>query len=300
MELRHLRYFVAIAEEGSFTQAAEKRLHTAQPSLSRQIRDLEATLGLQLIIRNPRGMELTPAGQAFLDHARTILGQVEAAIDATRRAARPTRTSFTVGFLTGHEIGWLPKVLEILREELQRTELIIHSASSPELMRALIQGNMDIAFLRPDSTVPELEFRHLVEEDLFALLPANHRLAKRKAIRAEDLRGETFISFPATYSPMLRRVIDDYLLRSGVHLTPAHEAETLPMVISLSLSTGGVTFLPAYMARLLPPAVVARPLRGKPPTIPLALAHSKSNGSSLLAYFLSQAGGSFSPHHGPP
>lgn len=201
MELRHLRYFVAIAEEGSFTQAAEKRLHTAQPSLSRQIRDLEATLGLQLIIRNPRGMELTPAGQAFLGHARTILGQVEAAIDATRRAARPTRTSFTVGFLTGHEIGWLPKVLEILREELQRTELIIHSASSPELMRALIQGNMDIAFLRPDSTVPELEFRHLVEEDLFALLPANHRLAKRKAIRAEDLRGETFISFPANVLP---------------------------------------------------------------------------------------------------
>jgi LysR family hca operon transcriptional activator len=291
MELRHLRYFVAIAEEGSFTQAAEKRLHTAQPSLSRQIRDLEATLGLQLIIRNPRGMELTPAGQVFLDHARTILAQVETAIDAARRVARPPKASFTIGFLTGHEIGWLPKVLEILREELERTELIIHSASSPELMQALIQGSMDIAFLRPDRTMLELEFRDLIEEDLFALLPADHRLARRKAIRAEDFRGETFISFPATYSPMLRQIIDDYLMRSGVHLTPAHEAETLPMVISLSLSTGGVTFLPAYMERLLPPSVVARPLRGKPPTIPLALGHNKSNGSSLLARFLSRADG---------
>ena len=291
MELRHLRYFVAIAEEGSFTQAAEKRLHTAQPSLSRQIRDLEARLGLQLIIRNPRGMELTPAGRVFLDHARTILAQVETAIDATRRVARPAKASFIVGFLTGHELGWLPKVLEILGDELQRTELTIHSASSPELMRALIQGNMDIAFLRPDSTVSELEFRHLVEEDLFALLPADHRLVKRKAIRAEDLRGETFISFPATYSPMLRQVIDGYLMRSGVHLTPMHEAETLPMVISLALSTGGVTLLPAYMERLLPPSVVARSLRGKPPTIPLALGHSKGNGSTLLARFLAQANG---------
>ncbi len=236
-------------------------------------------------------MELTPAGQVFLDHARTILAQIETAIDAARRVARPAKASFTVGFLTGHEIGWLPKVLEILREELERTELIIHSASSPELMQALIYGNMDVAFLRPDGTVPELEFRHLVDEDLFALLPAGHRLVKRRAIRAEDLRGETFISFSATYSPMLRHVIDGYLMRSGVHLMPAHEAETLPMVISLALSTGGVTFLPAYMARLLPPSVVARPLRGKPPTIPLALGRSKSNGSSLLARFLTKAGG---------
>ncbi|MEA2776417.1 MAG: LysR family transcriptional regulator, hca operon transcriptional activator [Acetobacteraceae bacterium] len=291
MELRHLRYFVAIAEEGSFTQAAEKRLHTAQPSLSRQIRDLEATLGLQLIIRNPRGMELTPAGQVFLDHARTILAQVETAIDAARRVAGPAKASFTVGFLTGHEIGWLPKVLEILREELERTELIIHSASSPDLMQALIHRTMDVAFLRPDRTVAELEFRHLVEEDLFALLPAGHRLVKCKAIRAEDLRGETFISFSATYSPVLRHVIDDYLMRSGVHLTPAHEAETLPMVISLALSTGGVTFLPGYMERLLPPSVVARPLRGKPPTIPLTLGYSKSNGSPLLAHFLAKADG---------
>jgi LysR family transcriptional regulator, hca operon transcriptional activator len=291
MELRHLRYFVAIAEEGSFTQAAEKRLHTAQPSLSRQIRDLEAALGLQLIVRNPRGMELTPAGEVFLDHARTILAQVETAIDAARRVARPVKASFTVGFLTGHEIGWLPKVLEILQGELERTELIVHSASSPDLMQALIHGIMDVAFLRPDRTVPELEFRHLVDEDLFALLPAGHRLVKRKAIRAEDLRGESFISFSATYSPVLRHVIDDYLTRSGVHLTPAHEAETLPMVISLALSTGGVTFLPAYMERLLPPSVVARPLRGKPPKIPLALGYSKSNGSSLLGHFLAMADG---------
>src|SRR4249919_3428730 len=103
MELRHLRYFIAVAEEGSFTQAAEKRLHTAQPSLSRQIRDLETILHVRLIIRGPRGLSLTPAGQIFLEHARLILSQADAAIEAARRAHKPTKTRFTVGFLTGHE-----------------------------------------------------------------------------------------------------------------------------------------------------------------------------------------------------
>ena len=101
MELRHLRYFVAVAEEGSLTLAADRRLHTAQPSLSRQIRDLEAEVGVQLLIRSPRGIELTAAGRAFLDHARLALSQVEAAGEAARRAAYPAKRSFVIGFLTG-------------------------------------------------------------------------------------------------------------------------------------------------------------------------------------------------------
>jgi len=100
MELRHLRYFVAVAEEGSLTLAAEKRLHTAQPSLSRQIRDLEYEVGVQLMIRSVHGIELTPAGRAFLDHARLALTQAEAATEAARRAAQPPRTLFAIGFLT--------------------------------------------------------------------------------------------------------------------------------------------------------------------------------------------------------
>lgn len=289
MELRHLRYFVAIAEAGSFTQAAEKRLHTAQPSLSRQIRDLEAGLNVQLMIRGPRGMELTPAGLVFLDHARLILSQVDAATQAARQAARSAKVPFTVGFLTGHEIGWLPKVLEIVYDKLETTELIVHSASSPQLVRALTHGRMDVAFLRPDRQARELAFKPLIEEALFVLMPTGHRLAKRKAVRVEELRDEPFISISARYAPALRQVIDDYVMRSGMDLVPAHEAETLPMVISLSLSTDGVAFLPAYMKRLLPPSVVGRPLHGKPPTITLALGYSKSNPSSLLKYFLSKA-----------
>src|ERR1700723_308741 len=109
MELRHLRYFIAVAEEGSLTVAAEKRLNTAQPSLSRQMRDLEHQVGVPLMNRSARGVELTAAGRAFLDHARLALPQAEAAVEAARRAAEPLKPAFALGFLTGKEIYWLPK-----------------------------------------------------------------------------------------------------------------------------------------------------------------------------------------------
>src|SRR6201996_9581208 len=150
MELRHLRYFVAVAEEGSLTVAAQKRLHTAQPSLSRQIHDLELELGVQLFIRGPRGIGLTPSGRVFLDHARIALLQVEAAAEAARRAGQPARSSFAVGFLTGYEMDWLPAVLGLRRPRLPSTEVPIHSQDSPDLAAVLIRGKIDVAFLRPE------------------------------------------------------------------------------------------------------------------------------------------------------
>src|SRR5258705_834861 len=116
MELRHLRYCIAVAEEGSLTLAAEKRLHTAQPSLSRQIRDLEYEVGVQLMSRSVHGIELTAAGRAFLDHARLALTQADAAKEAARRAAEPANPSLCLGLLTGKEIDWLPEALRSLPE----------------------------------------------------------------------------------------------------------------------------------------------------------------------------------------
>ena len=117
MELRHLRYFIAVAEAGSLTVAAEKRLHTAQPSLSRQIRDLEYEVGVPLMNRSVHGIELTAAGRAFLDHARLALTQAEAAVEAARRAAQRTKPTFAMGFLTGQEVDWLPRATGVLRDE---------------------------------------------------------------------------------------------------------------------------------------------------------------------------------------
>ena len=131
MELRHLRYFVAIAEAGSMTVAAGRKLHTSQPSLSRQIRDLEEELGAQLLTRRARGIELTPAGRTFLDHARLVLSQVDAAGEAARRVAHPSKPCFTMGFLTGHELTWMPEALRILRDELPNINVMISSQYSP-------------------------------------------------------------------------------------------------------------------------------------------------------------------------
>src|SRR5258706_15036004 len=148
MDLRLLRYFIAVAEEGSLSVAAEKRLHTAQPSLSRQMRDLEAELGCTLMIRGAKGVALTVAGRVFLDHPRVVLLQVEAAIEATRRAAAPAKASFVLGFLTGHEIQWLPAVMAIIHDALPHTQVAVYSQVSPELGEGVIVGKIRLVLLR--------------------------------------------------------------------------------------------------------------------------------------------------------
>src|SRR6476661_152249 len=226
MELRHLRYFIAVAEAGSVTVAASRKLHTSQPSLSRQIRDLEDEVGTQLLTRRARGIELTPAGRVFLDHARLVLSQIEAAAQAARRVAHPVKPCFAMGFLTGHELMWMPEALRILRDELPNIDVMISSQYSPRLANALLKGNVDAAFLRREKGAPELAYRVLVKEPLVVILPSDHRLAAHKAISPSDLRGETFVTVSDT-APVLRVVIDDYLKRSGINIKPAHEADHL-------------------------------------------------------------------------
>src|SRR3977135_638583 len=153
MELRHLRYFIAVAEEGSLTLAAEKRLHTAQPSLSRQIRDLEYEVGVQLMSRSVHGIELTAAGRAFLDHARLAVMQAEAAKEAARRAAQPTKPTFALGFLSGTEMDLLPKTMSFLQDELPNIGIKLSSDYSPRLADALLKGRLDAAFMRPEPHV---------------------------------------------------------------------------------------------------------------------------------------------------
>jgi LysR family hca operon transcriptional activator len=288
MELRHLRYFVAVAEEGSLTVAAQKRLHTAQPSLSRQIHDLELELGVQLLIRGPRGIELTASGRVFLDHARVALLQVEAAAEAARRAAQPARTSFAIGFLTGYEMDWLPAVMEILRTELASAEVVIHSQDSPDLAAGLIRGKIDLAFLRPEQPAPGLKFRLLRRDPLIVLMPHDHALAARTSVRPQDIAGEKYIGVSAIRAPTLRAVIEDYARRTGIALKPEHQAENLAMAISLVASTGGVCLAPLYAQNLLPKTVVSRPIQGAPPMVDLVVGYNEANTSPLLKFLLSK------------
>jgi LysR family transcriptional regulator, hca operon transcriptional activator len=287
MELRHLRYFVAVAEAGSLTVAALRELHTSQPSLSRQIRDLESEVGAQLLTRRARGIELTPAGRAFLHHARSVLSQVEAGAQAARRVADPGKPCFAIGFLTGHEMTWMPEALRILRDELPNIDVMISSQYSPGLADGLAQGKIDAAFLRREKGVPGLAFRLLVKEPLMVILPRDHRLAVLKAISPRDLAGETFVIVSDT-APVLRGVIDNYLKRSRINIKPAHEADHVTMGISLIISTRGVGLLPAYAQNFLPSSVTSRPLKGDIPTIELVLGYKKSNESPVLKLLLSR------------
>jgi LysR family hca operon transcriptional activator len=287
MELRHLRYFVAVAEEGSLTVAADKRLHTAQPSLSRQIRDLEYEVGATLMTRSARGIELTAAGRVFLDHARLALAQVEAAGEAARRAAHPAKATFALGFLTGQEMDWLPEAMRILRDELPNIEVTVSSQYSPGLADALMRGKLDLAFLRPEANADDLIYELVAKESLAVVLPSDHRLASHAAIKPQDLVGETFISVSKT-APSLRIVIDDYIKQTGLGITPDHEADNLAMAISLVASTRGVALLPAYARNFLPWSVISRPIDGEAPAIDLVIGYHKANKSPMLRLFLSR------------
>ena len=288
--MRHLRYFVAIAEEGNVSVAAEKRLHTAQPSLSRQMRDLEAELGCALMTRSVKGIALTAAGRVFLDHARIVLLQVEAAVTAARRAAAPAKASFVLGFLTGYEFEWLPAVMAILRDALPNTEVVIHSMSSPDLADGLMRGNIDLAFLRQEKDAPGIVFTRLIDEPLIVLMPKDHRLSGKKSVSPGDIAQEELVGVPHDKSPALRAVTDAYGKNIGVDLAPDHIVDNLSMAMSLVASTRVIALMPLYARNLLPPTVVSRPLSGVAPTIDLSVGYNSANTSPLLQTVISRIG----------
>ena len=284
MELRHLRYFIAVAEEGSVTLAAEKRLHTAQPSLSRQLRDLEVEIGAPLFTRGARGIVLTDAGRAFLVHARAAVSEAAEALQAARRAARPAKAVFLVGFLTGQEVDWLPHVTRILRAELPNIEFKVTSMYSPDLAEALQSGEIDLGFLRAEPK-QDVTYQVIAKEPIVVILPSDHPLAEQEAIAPEALGGETLVGF-SDIAMVLREVVEGYLQAKGIALTPSHRVETFSTVLSLVASIRGVALMPAYVEALLPWSVVSRPLRGEPLTIDLAVGYRSDNRSPVLKSFL--------------
>jgi len=287
MELRHLRYFIAVAEEGNLTVAAEKRLHTSQPSLSRQIRDLEYQLGVQLLIRSARGVELTDAGRAFLDHARLALAQVDAAREAARRAARPTKPVFAVGFLSGQEVIWLAEATRALAGDLQNIEMTVSSEHSPDLAEGLSVGRLDIAFMRAEPGQPALEYVTVAREPFIVVMPSDHRLAAHKKVDVHELAGELFIGGSEVAGPM-RGAIEQYLADNNLDIEPAHRVHNLTMALSLIASTRGVALLPSYAENFLPWSVTSRPLKGEAPMIDLVVGYSRTNRSPIVELFLSR------------
>ena len=260
MELRHLRYFVAVAEELHFGKAAE-RLRIAQPPLSRQIRDLERELGTSLFVRGARRVELTPAGRAFLPEARLTLAQAERAQRTAQRAARGETGRLRVGFVDAATLsGILPEVLAFFRMHLPSIGLSLLEMDPPQQADALRDGRIDLGIVQspPADAEQWLRVESVFQDPLIAALPRGHRLASRSRIVVADLANEAFVLVPRPVAPTL---YDDVIARcraAGFSPRIVQEAIGWQTVLSLVTAGMGVALVPGSLGAQRQRAVVYR------------------------------------------
>ncbi|HEU0217613.1 MAG TPA: LysR substrate-binding domain-containing protein [Stellaceae bacterium] len=289
MELRHLRYFVAVAEEGHVTRAAE-RLGIQQPPLSQQIQALERELETQLFRRKPRGVELTPAGQALLDEARAILARADEAVAAVKRTARGEAGRIGIGFTSSASFHpFLPRAIRAFREAHPLVALVLEESGTTELVEALRARSLDVAFVRsPVGESTDLFVRPLLEEAMVAALPSGHVLsAARDSLPLAALAGETFILYRRPVGPGLHDAIIAACDRAGFSPTIGQEAPRMLSTLSLVAAGLGVTVVPASMSRLEAEGVAYRPLDASASlTAPLNLAYRRDEISAAVCRFV--------------
>lgn len=273
MELRHLRYFVAVAEEESFNRAAV-RVGIGQPPLSQQIRSLEREIGAELFHRSPQGVSLTEAGVAFLPEARAAIAQAERAARVAQRVAKGTLGSLRLGFTgsaTFHPV--VPGAIRIFRRRYPEVELTVEEAGTTGLLGRLRDEHLDAAFVRAyPSEMASLRSVSLFEEPMVAVLPSEHRLAKRERVPLILFVRHPLVLFPRAEGPAFFDAILSTLRSSRFAPILGPEAPQLTSVANLVAAGLGVSVVPASLARMGVPGVVTRPFEGRPPVAPLALA----------------------------
>lgn len=213
MELRHLRYFVTVAEELNFTRAAEK-LNTVQPSLSQQIKDLEREVDAQLLERNNRKVELTEAGQAFLKEALLSLEHAERAVQAARQIAHAHKGQLNIGFVPVAEMKIFPYIMPNIRAHFPELKALFHSLTDAEQFSALRQGSIDIAFTRYRDQSDEFESVQIFDEPLTLIVPKNSPVAEMPYVSIEKFENQDFVISDEQASPQLHKIIDDFSLGS--------------------------------------------------------------------------------------
>jgi len=287
IELRHLRYFIAVAEELNFSRAAE-RLHIAQPPLSQQIQALEAELGLQLFERKKRPLQLTAAGQVFLAEARLVFPQLEQAITSAQKVNRGEIGRLVVGTNSSVANSVLPDILQIFQPLFPEVRLVLREVSSSEQVHLLRDRQIDIAFERlPNVNCNDtaLNFLPILQEPLVIALPAEHPLAAQTEIPLNALAEESFVLPPPDLVPSYSQIIS---LCQQVGFSPKVVQEATWMVTVLSLVAGGVgvTLLPANAQNLQRSGVVYRPIQGQNLTLQLAVVWRRDDSSVILREFL--------------
>jgi len=297
VELRHLRYFVAVAEELHFGRAAE-RLHIAQPPLSQQIRRLERLLGVTLFHRTNRRVELTDAGRAFLVEARLTLAQADHAAEVASRAARGEIGQLVVGYMASAELNVFPRLLPVFRKRHPDIELVFQLLGASEQLQALRDGVIHAGFFRLPATDPALVVKPIVREPLVVVLPERHALARRRSLALSALRDERVLSFPRRFAPGYYDALMAICRRAGLAPNVVHESTRLHTILSLVAAGRGVMLTGKCVDRLGRPGIVCRSLRPRVADIEMGLAYDPANPSRLLRAFVAVVEDVFVPAAG--
>jgi DNA-binding transcriptional LysR family regulator len=286
MDLRHLRYFIAVAEELSFTRAAI-RLGLGQPPLSQQIQQLEREVGAPLFDRLPRGVALTAAGQWMLQDAKDILARSEQALLNARRAAGGELGMLRIGFTPSASFNpFVTASIRDYREAFPDVQVDLVEATTVRLLERFQAHRLDVAFIRPaPGETGHLPCHLLQQEEMLVALPVGHRLAGRSSIALEALKGESFILYPRRNGRALYDAIVDACEAAGFSPRVAQEAPQMASTVTLIASGIGISIVPASMGQLLAQGVTYRPLRGRAPRATLSLAYQTEVAREVTSAF---------------
>jgi DNA-binding transcriptional LysR family regulator len=289
MELRHIRYFLAVAEEQNFTRAAA-RIGIGQPPLSQQIKDLEAEVGAPLFHRVPQGAELTEAGRAFLGSVQVIPTQAERAIRAAQRAARGEIGSLRVAFTSSAPFNPIvTSTIRSFRRAYPDVDLTLEEANSARLVTGVQEGELDAVFLRSNEGGEGLQLRRLSEEPMLVVMPAGHPVARSAEVDLARLKGEALILTPRAAGPTLFDTVIRACHEAGFEPTLGQSAPQISSVVNLVAAELGFSLVPASMRQLQVKGVVYRDVKGSAPIARLALAFRRGDTSKIVRNFVAQA-----------
>ncbi|MDQ8032196.1 MAG: LysR family transcriptional regulator [Bordetella sp.] len=281
MELRHLRYFQAVAREGSFTRAAAV-LHIAQPPLSRQIRQLEEELGVQLFERAPRALRLTEAGRYFYEQSLQLTARLEDVVAGTRRLGAQATRWFGIGFVPSSLYGFVPELIRQLREADARVEVGLTEMTTLPQIEALKRGHIDLGIGRILFDDPAIERLELMSEPLVAVMPLAHRLARRARVPVVTLAAEPFVLYPARPRPNYADHVLGLFRAAGESPQVVQEANELQTALGLVAAGIGVTVVPAAVQRAHRPDLAYVPIASDAFTSPVILSWRKDDTSAFL------------------
>ena len=285
MELRHLRYFIAVADELHFSRAAE-RLHIAQPPLSQQIRDLEEELGVRLFDRSKRRVALTTAGQAFLEEALQALQHVDKAVKAAQRASRGDIGRLIVGLNSSATYSVLPRILRVFREHCSDVELVLHELTTSQQLESLHHSKIDMGLLYLPVDSDDLCFLSVLKEPLLIAIPDTHPLTSQPQVSIHALGRDPFILPAPNLGSGLYSKIVSFFQQTSFAPAVEQEANRLQTIISLVAGGIGVALVPASLENLHTRGVAYKPLQELTPEIEIALTWRRNDTSPILQKFL--------------